>query len=107
MPGLISAINMWSVKWSARLQNVLTVAKLVRLRCHHNSCLRCLWTLLMLNLPKVGMAVLIIGGLVSMATNGMGNFQTGQVSISILIFKKRGIISDNISPFQVLTNWTT
>jgi len=50
---LISAINMWSVKWSARLQNVLTVAKLV------------------------GMAVLIIGGLVSMATNGMGNFQTG------------------------------
>ena len=28
-PGLISAINMWSVKWSARLQNVLTVAKLV------------------------------------------------------------------------------
>ena len=29
-PGLISAINMWSVRWSARLQNVLTVAKLVR-----------------------------------------------------------------------------
>ena len=28
--GLISAINMWSVRWSARLQNVLTVAKLVR-----------------------------------------------------------------------------
>jgi len=51
--GLISAINMWSVKWSARLQNVLTVAKLV------------------------GMAVLIIGGLVSMVTNGMDNFQTG------------------------------
>ena len=33
---------------------------------------------LMINLPKVGMAVLIIGGLVSMATNGMDNFQTGQ-----------------------------
>ena len=30
--GLISAINMWSVRWSARLQNVLTVAKLVRSR---------------------------------------------------------------------------
>ena len=28
--GLISVINMWSVRWSARLQNVLTVAKLVR-----------------------------------------------------------------------------
>jgi len=51
--GLISAINMWSVRWSARLQNVLTVAKLV------------------------GLAVLIVGGLVSIATDGVGNFETG------------------------------
>jgi hypothetical protein len=51
---LLSAINMWSVKWAARVQNTLTVAKLI------------------------GMAVLIIGGLVNLATgDGAKNFESG------------------------------
>ena len=38
------------------------------------------------------MAVLIIGGLVSMVTNGMDNFQTGRVFIPILIALKKGVV---------------
>ena len=29
---------------------------------------------------KVGLAVLIVGGLVSIATDGVGNFETGSIS---------------------------
>ena len=32
-------------------------------------------------LIKVGLAVLIVGGLVSMATNGFGNFESGLDSV--------------------------
>ena len=41
-------------------------------------------------LIKVGLAVLIIGGLVSMATNGFGNFESGLDSVCN---KKKEVIS--------------
>ena len=49
---------------------------------------------------QVGLAVLIVGGLVSMATNGFGNFESGLDSVCKK--KERG----HQSLLQVSTNWT-
>ena len=46
---------------------------------------------------KVGLAVLIVGGLVSIATDGVGNFETGSISRKGRYFTKYN--------FQALTNY--
>ena len=46
---------------------------------------------------KVGLAVLIVGGLVSIATDGVGNFETGSISQKGRCFIKY--------IFQALTNY--
>ena len=52
-------------------------------------------------LIKVGLAVLIIGGLVSMATNGFGNFESGLDSVCN---KKKQVSSVSSPGFNQLDN---